>query len=119
IHGDGTIGRVFCFIPDACILSIVEKWYVSGSIQKGRRLPGPFRWRALGNDMKFRGVGRLAQNDQIQSPANDGGGSKPAKRKRGEAARDASVGAALRSVYSQTVDEAVPNEFLDLLSKLD
>ena len=69
--------------------------------------------------MKFRGVGRLAQKDQIQSPANDSGGSKPAKRKRGEAARDASVGAALLSVYSQTVDEAVPDEFLDLLSKLD
>lgn len=68
--------------------------------------------------MNFRGAGRLAQKDQTQAPANDGG-SKPAKRKRGEAARDASVGAALRSVYSQTVDEAIPDEFLDLLSKLD
>lgn len=69
--------------------------------------------------MNFRGAGRLAQKDQMQAPANDGGGSKPARRKRGDAARDANVGAALRSVYSQTVDEAIPDEFLDLLSKLD
>jgi len=69
--------------------------------------------------MKFRGVGRLAQKDQSEIPANDTSGSKPARRRRNDAARDASVGAALRSVYSQTVDEPVPNEFLDLLSKLD
>jgi hypothetical protein len=31
--------------------------------------------------------------------------------------RDA--GAALRTVYQRTVDEAVPREFLDLLGKLD
>jgi hypothetical protein len=69
--------------------------------------------------MKFRGVGRLAQKDQSELPANDGGKSKPVKRRRGDGARDASVGAALRSVYSKTVDEPVPDEFLDLLSKLD
>lgn len=69
--------------------------------------------------MKFRGVGRLAQKDQSEVPANDSGASKPAKRRRGDNARDANVGAALRSVYSKTVDEPVPNEFLDLLSKLD
>jgi hypothetical protein len=69
--------------------------------------------------MKFRGVGRLAQKDQSEVPANDGGGSKPFKRRKGDNARDANVGAALRSVYSKTVDEPVPNEFLDLLSKLD
>lgn len=28
------------------------------------------------------------------------------------------MGAALRSVYQKTVDEAVPDEFLDLLGKL-
>lgn len=69
--------------------------------------------------MKFRGVGRLAQKDPSEIPANDSGGKKPAKRRRGDNARDANVGAALRSVYSKTVDEPVPNEFLDLLSKLD
>ena len=69
--------------------------------------------------MKFRGVGRLAQKDVSQTPANDSGASKPVRRRKGDNARDANVGAALRSVYSQTVDEAVPNEFLDLLSKLD
>lgn len=32
---------------------------------------------------------------------------------------DPQMGAALRSVYQKTVEEAVPDEFLDLLSKLD
>lgn len=85
----------------------------------GRCLEAPFCWIALGNDMKFRGVGRLAQNDQSEAPANDGGMSKPARRRRGDVTRDAGVGTALRSVYSQTVDEPIPDEFMDLLSKLD
>jgi len=29
------------------------------------------------------------------------------------------MGAALRSVYQRTVDEAIPDEMLDLLGKLD
>lgn len=69
--------------------------------------------------MKFRGMGRLAHKDQSRKPANDGAPSKPGSRRRTDGARDASVGAALRSVYSQTVDEEIPDEFLDLLSKLD
>lgn len=32
---------------------------------------------------------------------------------------DAAMGAALRSVYQKTVEERVPDEFLDLLGKLD
>lgn len=32
---------------------------------------------------------------------------------------DPQVGAALRSVYQKAVEEAVPDEMLDLLSKLD
>jgi len=60
----------------------------------------------------------LAQKDQKQEPANDVAAAKPARRKR-DAARDAHLGTALRSIYSQAVDEAVPREFLDLLSKLD
>ena len=32
---------------------------------------------------------------------------------------DPQMGAALRSVYQKTVEEAVPDEMLDLLSKLD
>lgn len=68
--------------------------------------------------MQVRGVGRLAKEEQSGKPANDTGG-KTGKRRREDGARDASVGAALRSVYSQTVDEPVPSEFLDLLNKLD
>jgi len=68
--------------------------------------------------MQVRGSGRLAKEEQSGMPANNSGG-KAIKRRRGEAGRDTSVGAALRSVYSQTVDEPIPNEFLDLLNKLD
>lgn len=69
--------------------------------------------------MQFRGLGRLANEEQSEAPANDVAGSKPAKKRRADGARDSSVGSALRSVYSQTVDEPVPTEFLDLLNKLD
>ena len=69
--------------------------------------------------MSFRGVGRLAQKDVSEIPANDSGGGKPVRRRKSDNVRDANVGAALRSVYSQTVDEPIPSEFLDLLSKLD
>ncbi len=68
--------------------------------------------------MSFRGAGQLAKEDRSKGGLESSGNSRPAKRKR-DAVRDASVGAALRSVYSQTVDETVPAEFLDLLSKLD
>ena len=33
--------------------------------------------------------------------------------------KDRDMGAALRTVYQKTVDESVPPEMLDLLSKLD
>ena len=69
--------------------------------------------------MNFRGAGRLAQDDESVTPANDSGAGKPMRRRKGDSARDANVGVALRSIYTQTVDEPIPNEFLDLLSKLD
>ncbi len=86
---------------------------------EGRCPQGPLHWRVLDNDMQFRGAGRLAKEEQSKTPANDVSGGKPAKKRRADGARDSSVGSALRSVYSQTVDEAVPSEFLDLLNKLD
>lgn len=44
----------------------------------------------------------------------------PAVKKRKAAAKDDSpVGQVLRNVYQRTVDEAIPTEMLDLLSKLD
>ena len=33
--------------------------------------------------------------------------------------KDRDMGAALRSVYQRTVDEAIPDDLLDLLGKLD
>lgn len=44
---------------------------------------------------------------------------KPLPRKRAPTPEDADIGRALRSVYQQTVEEQVPDEFLDLLGKLD
>ena len=43
---------------------------------------------------------------------------KPRRRSGKTDAGDAQVGKVLRSVYQQTVDEAVPPEMLDLLNKL-
>lgn len=86
---------------------------------KGGGFHKPFRLENMDNEMKLRGAGRLAQNEQSSAPANDMAGSKPARERRGDPARDANVGAALRSVYAQTVEESVPDEFLDLLNKLD
>ena len=44
---------------------------------------------------------------------------RPAPRKRAAKPEDAEIGRALRSVYQETVEEQVPDEFLDLLGKLD
>jgi len=45
---------------------------------------------------------------------------KPGAKPRRERSRDGqAMGAALRSIYQKTVDEAVPPEMLDLLGKLD
>lgn len=108
---------LFCFMSDASILSTEEMAHQVRS--KGAVSSEPFGWEALGNKMTFRGVGRLAQKDISDIPATEGGATKPARRRKGDNARDANVGAALRSVYSQTVDEPIPDEFMDLLSKLD
>ena len=35
------------------------------------------------------------------------------------APQDRDTGAALRSIYQETIDEQIPDEFLDLLGKLD
>ena len=43
---------------------------------------------------------------------------KPKKRSAPKSANPP-MGSALRSVYQQTVEEAIPREMLDLLSKLD
>lgn len=44
---------------------------------------------------------------------------KPPSRKTASPPNDAAVGAALRQVYQKAVEEQVPDEFLDLLGKLD
>jgi hypothetical protein len=66
----------------------------------------------------IRGAGSLAIDDEPKGDTNKEAVAKPAKRKR-DSQRDANVGNALRSVYSQAVNETVPDEFMDLLRKLD
>ncbi len=53
-------------------------------------------------------------NPEKQAPAK-----KPAARPAAPGARDREMGDALRSVYDKAVQESVPDEMLDLLSKLD
>lgn len=43
----------------------------------------------------------------------------PVGKSSSDAAKDQEMGSALRSVYQKTVDEAVPDDLLDLLGKLD
>jgi hypothetical protein len=70
--------------------------------------------------MDIRGLGTLARKDNKDGGlAKDASAAGAGKRKRSDAGRDANVGAALRSVYTETVNEAIPSEFLDLLRKLD
>ena len=54
------------------------------------------------------------QNETPVSPPPEKGASKAR-----ESVKDRQMGSALRSVYQKTVDEAVPDEFLALLGKLD
>ena len=64
----------------------------------------------------------LAEPSDPKKPfgANESVTSQPIKRTRTRSGGgDAGMGAALRSVYQKTVEESVPNEFLDLLGKLD
>lgn len=68
--------------------------------------------------MQVRGQSRLAK-ESSGTPEGDKSGSKSTQRRREESPRDSNVGDALRSVYSQAVDEPIPNEFLDLLNKLN
>ncbi|KQM73471.1 hypothetical protein ASE72_02215 [Sphingomonas sp. Leaf20] len=53
----------------------------------------------------------LGHDTQQKTPAS--------KTPRSTADKDRQMGSALRSVYQKTVEEAVPDEFLALLGKLD
>ncbi len=53
----------------------------------------------------------LGHDTQQKTPAS--------KTLRSTADKDRQMGSALRSVYQKTVEEAVPDEFLALLGKLD
>ena len=59
-------------------------------------------------------LGHDTQNETPVSPPPEKGASKAR-----ESVKDRQMGSALRSVYQKTVDEAVPDEFLALLGKLD
>ena len=77
----------------------------AGCPRRGRRGPRHRRWRRLSEQG---GVSVLADKHDRSPP------SRPKKVK----ADDATVGAALRKVYQDTVEESVPDEFSDLLGKL-
>ncbi|MDB5696737.1 MAG: hypothetical protein JWN21_2280 [Sphingomonas bacterium] len=59
-----------------------------------------------------------AEGDDLSLPESNDKMPKPAKNVT-KRADEPQMGLALRSVYQRTVEEAVPDEMLDLLSKLD
>ncbi|RVT91226.1 NepR family anti-sigma factor [Sphingomonas crocodyli] len=72
----------------------------------------------MDEETMIRGAGRLEPTDDQIGGEPKASTPKPARKKR-DGARDGGVGNALRSVYTETVNEKIPDEFLDLLSKLD
>lgn len=72
-------------------------------------------------------VASTTERDVTGGDRKDVGASTPgsgvkgnaARKKRGSAKDDGQVANALRSVYQRAVDEDIPAEMLDLLSKLD
>lgn len=56
---------------------------------------------------------------EILSLGDDTENKVPAKNPAKVPNKDQQMGSALRSVYQKTVDEAVPDDLLDLLGKLD
>lgn len=72
-------------------------------------------WRREGDE-------RLSGTDKAESRHEDGSSeladkAGKARKKRGSAPAD--LGRALRSVYDETLREDVPDDFLDLLGKLE
>ena len=56
---------------------------------------------------------------EVLSLGHDTEKTSPARTTKGIPNKDQQMGSALRSVYQKTVDEAVPDDLLDLLGKLD
>jgi len=64
----------------------------------------------------------LTKNVRAEPPlgTKDGGNAAAKRRQSDTASADTqpNIGKALKSVYDRTVDEAIPNEMLDLLGRL-
>ncbi|PAX08695.1 hypothetical protein CKY28_04820 [Sphingomonas lenta] len=59
------------------------------------------------------------EDKPAKAPARKASPARTRKHGDGHEAKEREMGDALRSVYDRTVQEEVPDEFLDLLSKLD
>ena len=67
-----------------------------------------------------RGVANDDSNSDVTSPETQVKGSAAQRKRRSGAPKeDGNVSNALRTVYQRAVDEDIPAEMLDLLSKLD
>ncbi|MEO6432559.1 MAG: NepR family anti-sigma factor [Sphingomicrobium sp.] len=81
------------------------------------RATGQSMWRVLCPRLGDEGL-----SGKIHTDGTNGDGKKPPKPPRGGGGRGGSgsdIGRALRSAYDDTVRESVPDEFMDLLGKLD
>lgn len=77
--------------------------------------------RILRVEPRRRGVAGLAKDEGADpSPVKKADSASGVKRRRADTSPDTrpQIGHALRSVYDQTVDEAIPREMLDLLGRL-
>ena len=101
LFASGTIEIVFGFIAMAA--------------QSKRLVPAPSR----GPFFHPGGAGGESRGFELQSGRPSSKREKPAaKDDRDKKGRDEATGAALRSVYDDTVNEPVPDQMLDLLNKL-
>ena len=69
----------------------------------------------LAQDTKTATTGKAADERSTSAKSGANPGGPPRARVQG---KDRDMGSALRSVYQRTVEEAVPDDLLDLLGKL-
>jgi hypothetical protein len=117
-----TVVRFFCRMRNDAPDNGLTPYLVT-AIGRAIRFGGTTKGQVLVSDMrpdnivKDEGAGNRDGNSG--APGEPKKSSRQKSRKSGAAASNNAVGTVLKSVYQKAVDEAIPAEMLDLLSKLD